>query len=94
MHDAIMVGIGTAMNDDPQLNSTLIASDVRRVLTDFLSLSASCTPSSCWTSIHPPYPAPSHTGHKPASPHRLQTTAELQGWERKTTLGGDITFAA
>lgn len=30
MHDAIMVGIGTALNDNPQLNSELFPPSITR----------------------------------------------------------------
>lgn len=39
MHDAILIGVGTAMNDNPQLNGRFFAADK---IPDYMTLNIIC----------------------------------------------------
>lgn len=86
MHDAILVGIGTALNDDPQLNS---ASDhIPRASFEFIpGHSATFAPATVRALLHIPSSTSGHSGHPPAFVTNMQAAQELYRRSGATTMG-------
>lgn len=74
MHDAVLIGIGTAINDNPQLNGQLHPFPS----TTYSTQSRSPTPPPFVTA--PQRTTADHTRHDPPSPAILQAPPELPSW--------------
>jgi len=84
MHDAILIGIGTALNDNPQLNSTSFTSCIYNTRTT----SNHSTPSP--TQVHTLPSPPPHNPRFPATPFPImQASLQLSKRAGQTSMGTD-----